>query len=105
MKFILSQFLVLVFLLLSLSCNTEVTYPDSALGLALKDFSCTEAWIEVQIGANDKTANIYIKKNDEIIQTVNVGESETLFYFDDLLPNTTYRFDAVTYDDGTEIKS
>jgi len=39
----------------------------------LQDFSCTEAWIEVQIGSNDKTANIYIKKNDEIIQTVNVG--------------------------------
>ena len=59
----------------------------------------------MQIGNNDKTANIYIKKNDEIIQTVNVGESETLFYFDDLLPNTTYKFDAVTYEDGKEVKS
>jgi hypothetical protein len=105
MKFILSQFLVLVVLLLSLSCNTEVTYPDSALGLSLKDFSCTEAWIEVQIGANDKTANIYIKKNDEIIKTIKLGQSDSLFYFDDLQPNTAYRFNAVTYDDGTEIKS
>lgn len=105
MKFVLVQFLVLVVLFLSLSCNTEVTYPDSALGLALKDFSCTEAWIEVQIGANDKTANIYIKKNDEIIKTIKLGQSDSLFYFDNLQPNTSYRFNAVTYDDGKEIKS
>jgi hypothetical protein len=105
MKLFIVQFLVLVVLFLSFSCNTEVTYPDSALGLALKDFSCTEAWIEVQIGANDKTANIYIKKNDEIIKTFKLGQSDSLFYFDDLQPNTAYRFDAVTYDDGKEIKS
>ncbi len=30
---------------------------------------------------------------------------DTLFYFDSLLPNTNYTFDAVTYDDGKEIKS
>jgi hypothetical protein len=73
--------------------------------LGLRDYSCTEAWIEVQIGSNDKTANIYIKKNNEIIQTVNVGQSSTLFYFDSLLPNTNYTFDAITYEDGKEVKS
>jgi hypothetical protein len=105
MKFVLVSFLVLVVLFFSLSCNEGYDYSQAALGLDLQDFSCTEAWIEVQIGSNDKTANIYIKKNDEIIQTVNVGESETLFYFDGLLPNTTYKFDAVTYEDGKEVKS
>jgi hypothetical protein len=105
MKFVLVSFLVLVVLFLSLSCNEGYDYSQAALGLDLQDFSCTEAWIEVQIGSNNKTANIYIKKNDEIIQTVNVGESETLFYFDGLLPNTTYKFDAVTYEDGKEVKS
>ncbi|MCK7525919.1 MAG: hypothetical protein MZV64_54085 [Ignavibacteriales bacterium] len=105
MKFVLVSFLVLVVLFLSLSCNEGYDYSQAALGLDLQDFSRTEAWIEVQIGSNDKTANIYIKKNDEIIQTVNVGESETLFYFDGLLPNTTYKFDAVTYEDGKEVKS
>ncbi|MBE0539406.1 MAG: glucosyl transferase [Ignavibacterium sp.] len=105
MKFVLVSFLVLVVLFLSLSCNEGYDYSQAALGLDLQDYSCTEAWIEVQIGSNDKTANIYIKKNDEIIQTVNVGESETLFYFDGLLPNTTYKFDAVTYEDGKEVKS
>ena len=105
MKFVLVSFLVLVVLFFSLSCNEGYDFSQAALGLDLQDFSCTEAWIEVQIGSNDKTANIYIKKNDEIIQTVNVGESETLFYFDGLLPNTTYKFDAVTYEDGKEVKS
>jgi len=80
-------------------------FPDPALGLGLRDFSCTEAWIEVQVGNNDKTANIYIKKDDEIIQTIRLGQSDSLFYFDDLQPNTSYKFDAVTYDDGKEIKS
>lgn len=59
----------------------------------------------MQIGSNDKTANIYIKKNGEIIQTINVGQSSTLYYFDSLLPNTNYTFDAVTYEDGKEVKS
>ena len=105
MKFVLVSFLVLVVLFLSLSCNEGYDFSQAALGLDLQDFSCTEAWIEVQIGSNDKTASIYIKKNDETIKTVNIGESETLFYFDGLLPNTTYKFDAVTYEDGKEVKS
>ncbi|MBK7229746.1 MAG: hypothetical protein IPH97_12985 [Ignavibacteriales bacterium] len=105
MKSIFVLVLVLVVLFLSLSCSESYDYSQASLGLGLRDYSCTEAWIEVQIGSNDKTANIYIKKNDEIIQTVKVGESETLFYFDDLLPNTAYKFDAVTYEDGKEVKS
>jgi hypothetical protein len=105
MKSIFVLVLVLVVLFLSLSCSESYDYSQASLGLGLRDYSCTEAWIEVQIGSNDKTANIYIKKNDEIIQTVKVGESETLFYFNDLLPNTAYKFDAVTYEDGKEVKS
>ncbi len=105
MKLILVSVLVLVVLFLSLSCNEGYDYSQAALGLGLRDYSCTEAWIEVQIGSNDKTANIYIKKNGEIIQTVNVGQSSTLYYFDSLLPNTNYTFDAVTYEDGKEVKS
>ncbi len=105
MRLILFSLFLGITFIFTTSCNTEVSFPDPALGLGLRDFSCTEAWIEVQIGNNDKTANIYIKKNDEIIKTVIVAESKTLFYFDDLLPNTNYKFDAVTYDDGTEIKS
>lgn len=105
MKSVLVSVLVLVVLFLSFSCNEGYDYSQAALGLDLQDFSCTEAWIEVQIGSNDKTANIYIKKNGEIIQTVNVVQSSTLYYFDSFLPNTNYTFDAVTYEDGKEVKS
>ena len=105
MKSVLVSVLVLVVLFLSLSCNEGYDYSQAALGLGLRDFSCTEAWIEVQIGSNDKTANIYIKKNDEIVQTIRLGQSDSLFYFDDLQPNTAYKFDAVTYEDGKEVKS
>ena len=105
MKSVLVSVLVLVVLFLSLSCNEGYDYSQASLGLGLRDYSCTEAWIEVQIGSNDKTANIYIKKNGEIIQTVNVVQSSTLYYFDSLLPNTNYTFDAVTYEDGKEVKS
>jgi len=105
MKSVLVSVLVLVVLFLSFSCNEGYDYSQAALGLGLRDYSCTEAWIEVQIGSNDKTANIYIKKNGEIIQTVNVVQSNTLYYFDSLLPNTNYTFDAVTYEDGKEVKS
>lgn len=105
MKSVLVSVLVLVVLFLSFSCNEGYDYSQAALGLGLRDFSCTEAWIELQIGSNDKTANIYIKKNDEIIQTIRLGQTDSLFYFDNLQPNTAYKFDAVTYEDGTEIKS
>ncbi|HRP92997.1 MAG TPA: glucosyl transferase, partial [Ignavibacteriaceae bacterium] len=93
------------FLLLNSCHERGPLFPPPALGLGLRDFSCTEAWIEVQVGNNDKTANIYIKKNDEIIKTITLGQSDSLFYFDNLQPNTGYKFDAVTYDDGKEIKS
>ncbi|HRN27354.1 MAG: hypothetical protein IT276_09300, partial [Ignavibacteriaceae bacterium] len=58
------------FLLLNSCHERGPLFPPPALGLGLRDFSCTEAWIEVQVGNNDKTANIYIKKNDEIIKTI-----------------------------------
>ena len=105
MKSLLVSVLVLVVLFISLSCNESYDYSQAALGLGLRDYSCTEAWIEVQIGSNDKTADIYIKKNDEIIKTIRIAQSDSLFYFDSLQPNTVYKFDAVTYEDGKEVKS
>ena len=104
MKLVLVSFFLAV-VILNISCSESYDFSQASLGLGLKDFSCTEAWIEVQIGSNDKTADIYIKKDDEIIRTVKVAESKTLFYFDDLLPNTAYKFDAVTYEDGKEVRS
>ncbi len=104
MKLVLVSFF-LALVILNISCSESFDFSQASLGLGLKDFSCTEAWIEVQIGSNDKTADIYIKKDDEIIRTVKVADSKTLFYFDDLLPNTAYKFDAVTYEDGKEVKS
>jgi hypothetical protein len=104
MKLVLVSFF-LALVILNISCSESYDFSQASLGLGLKDFSCTEAWIEVQIGSNDKTADIYIKKDDEIIRTVKVADSKTLFYFDDLLPNTAYKFDAVTYEDGNEVKS
>src|SRR5574338_371387 len=105
MKLILVSVLVLVVLFLSFSCNEGYDFSQASLGLGLRDYSCTEAWIEVQIGSNDKTADIYIKKNDEIIKTIRIAQSDSLFYFDSLQPNTAYKFDAVTYEDGKEVKS
>lgn len=104
MKFVLVSFLIVISLF-TLSCGESYDFSQASLGLGLRDFSCTEAWIEVQIGSNDKTADIYIKKDDEIIRTVKVADSKTLFYFDDLLPNSAYKFDAVTYEDGKEVRS
>lgn len=105
MKSVLVSVLVLVVLFISFSCNEGYDFSQASLGLGLRDYSCTEAWIEVQIGSNDKTADIYIKKNDEIIKTIRIGQSDSLFYFDSLQPNTAYKFDAVTYEDGKEVKS
>ena len=104
MKFVLVYFLLIVSLL-TFSCNEGYDFSQASLGLGLRDYSCTEAWIEVQIGSNDKTADIYIKKNDEIIKTIRIAQSDSLFYFDSLQPNTAYKFDAVTYEDGKEVKS
>lgn len=87
------------------SCHTEVVFPGPSLGLGLRAYSCTEVWIEIQVGNNDKTANIYLKKDGQTIQTINMGQSDSVIYFDDLLPNTTYQFDALTYIDGKELNS
>jgi len=104
MKYVLVFYLLIVSLL-TFSCNEGYDFSQALLGLGLRGYSCTEAWIEVQIGSNDKTADIYIKKNDEIIKTIRIAQSDSLFYFDSLQPNTAYKFDAVTYDDGKEVKS
>ncbi|MDT3695700.1 MAG: hypothetical protein ROY99_04855 [Ignavibacterium sp.] len=88
-----------------ISCHSEVVFPGPALGLGLKAHTCTEAWIEIQIGNNDKTDNIYLKKDGQIIKTIRMGQSDSVIYFDDLMPNTSYKFDALTYVDGKELNS
>jgi len=101
--FPIAFFVSLIFLFNS--CHTEVVFPGPSLGLGLRAYSCTEVWIEIQVGNNDKTANIYLKKDGQTIQIINMGQSDSVIYFDDLLPNTSYQFDALTYVDGKELNS
>ena len=105
MKLLLLKALLIIVLLVLLSCSEGYDFSQPSLGLGLRDYTCTEAWIEVQVGTNDKTAVIYIKQNGLAIKTLTVAQSQTILYFDTLRPNTYYTFDAVTNDGGREIKS
>ncbi|MDY0083785.1 MAG: hypothetical protein RBR74_11440, partial [Ignavibacteriaceae bacterium] len=105
MKIFISITFAVLLICLFNSCHSEVVFPGPSLGLGLKAYSCTEAWIEIQVGNNDKTANIYLQKDGQTIQTIRVSQSDSVIYFDDLIPNSSCRFDALTYVDGKELKS
>ncbi len=105
MKIFISITFTVLLVCLFNSCHSEVVFPGNSLGLGLKAYSCTEAWIEIQVGNNDKTANIYLQKDGQTIQTIRVSQSDSVIYFDDLIPNSSCRFDALTYVDGKELKS
>jgi hypothetical protein len=85
-----------IFLLSILSCNT--TEPPqqnkSNLDLTLADTSCTEAWLELKTTNISLPANVTIKQDDSLIQTISLTSADTILYVDSLLPNTNYKYQA-----------
>lgn len=74
-------------------CNTTEPPEGQSLNLKLEDVSCTEAWMTLSTNLR-LPATIEIKQNDQTIGTINLTKSDSLLFFDSLLPNTSYTLQA-----------
>ena len=99
-------FLVLLLLLLlcTTSCNTTEppdppVPPVPELKLELEDVSCSEAWINLTTNYLTLPAELTLKQynptGDSILKVLLLNTQDTLLYIDSLLPNQTYRFQAI----------
>ena len=85
---------VLIFIVISIRCDTAEPPANGSLSLTLEDVSCTEAWLQLRSTNLQLPNSIAIKQNDQIRMTINLNTADTLLYIDSLLPNQSYRFTA-----------
>ena len=102
MKRIYASVLSIIFILLvNFSCKDEPPVvppppPEPNSTLSLKDKSCTELWINLQLENFTLPVNVQLMK-DNLLQTeINgLNRNDTTFYIDLLLPSKTYNIIAV----------
>ena len=95
-KLFYSLLFFFLILLCTTSCNTVDPPPDKAvLTLTLEDVSCTEAWITLTTSNLQLPATLNLLKDNTITKTIILQTVDTLLYIDSLLPNQTYKFQAV----------
>jgi hypothetical protein len=75
--------------------STEPPIEAHGLVLALKDVSCTEAWIELSTINLQIPATVILKQNNQTRATINLVNPDTLLCVDSLLPNQAYVFQSV----------
>ena len=90
---------LLVFLVLTaliLSCNTtEPLPPGTNITLKTEDVSSIEAWIKITTNNIQLPAEVTLKKNNTVEQTISLLKQDSIIYLDSLLPKTTYNFQAI----------
>jgi len=62
--------------------------------LSLEDVSCTEAWVKISANGLHLPNTIRIYKNDSLITALLLNTKDSLLYFDNLLPDKTYKIRA-----------
>ena len=110
----LTAFLVLLLLLLcTSSCNTTEppdppNTPQPKTTLTLKDVSCLQAWIKLEIENFELPVNVILLKDSiQVLQINNLTRSDTIVYIDSLQPNQTYKFQSIIQpiNQSDEVKS
>jgi len=88
-------FLVIIPLLMLLSCNiSNPPSSNSSINLSVEDAACTEAWIRIKTSNVSLPDNIVILKNNQIMETIRLVNSDTLIHVDSLQPNKNYNFEC-----------
>jgi hypothetical protein len=62
--------------------------------LSFEDVSCTEAWVKISANGLHLPNTIHIYKNDSLITALLLNTKDSLLYFDNLLPDKTYKIRA-----------
>jgi hypothetical protein len=112
MKSLLEILAILILILIN-CCNTTEPPPPNGdkptLALTLEDVSCIEAWIELTTTNLQLPASITLKQfnptGDTLSQISILNTKDSLLYIDSLLPNQTYRFQAISQSTNQSIKS
>jgi hypothetical protein len=102
MKFKVAIVFLLLIIILIPSCDTTEPPPPNGekptLTLKFEETSCIEAWIKLTttnlLTEGEPPAEIILKQNDIVRDTISLTTADTLLYIDSLLPNTNYTFQA-----------
>jgi hypothetical protein len=98
MKILLLASVLLFSVLIIWSCKKDNPIPPEVqpqINLAVVDTSCTEVWLKLSTKNVNLPAEVTLKQDDSVAQTISLNSTDTLLYFDSLLPNHTYNFQSV----------
>ena len=98
MKILLLSAALLISSLLLFSCKKDNPIPPEdqpQINLTLEDTSCTEVWLKLSTANISLPADVFLKQDDSLVQTINLNGPDTLLYVDSLLPNHSYKFQSV----------
>jgi hypothetical protein len=81
--------------LLVLSCKHTPTQPsDTTFSLTVVDVSCTEVFLQLQLGSGLISREVTLKRDTTVLFTRTVTETETTLTDSSLLPNHAYTYTA-----------
>jgi len=87
-------------------CNTtEPPPPVKTITLTLEDSASIEAWIKLTTSNLQLPATVTLKQDNQTRRTINLLKADTLLYIDSLLPNQSYKFQAITQSSNQSITS
>ena len=96
-KLIIFSFLLII---AAVSCSktepppTKPPAPKPEITLAQEDASVIEAWIKITTNNIQLPAEVTLKKNNTVEQTISLLTQDSIIYIDSLLPKTNYSFQA-----------
>ncbi|MEJ2636837.1 MAG: hypothetical protein P8184_16295 [Calditrichia bacterium] len=87
-----------------LTCEQNKTPLQTAsvtkLTLSLEDVTCTEVWLRLTVEELSGQAAIRLLRNDSIVYNEPLNTGDTLLYDSGLLPNASYRYQALLTENG-----
>ena len=90
---LLRSILWITFISILVSCNTtEPPKIEGTISLTVEDVSSTEAWLNVKTQNVTLPAELKLFRADSVTQIINLGDTDTLLYDNELQPNKTYNF-------------
>jgi len=81
------------------SCNTTEPpppEPEKKLTLSVEDISTSKAWLKLSTENITIPVTISLNQNEQLRETIDLNNTDTLIYIDALQLNTTYIFEAIS---------
>ena len=89
--------LVCSFSFLQMDCKDDppVVTPINPLKIAIGDVTCTEVFLTLSLAGTESNRTVTLKRGDSIIAIISMGETDSLFIDERLLPKQTYTYSLV----------